>query len=433
MMKKITTVILAAGKSSRFKHSKSKIFQDLGGITIIDHVYLVAKKISFKNIVFVCNKDNIVELKKRFPNAIFLLQREQKGTADAISSAKKYLQNTNILVLFGDVPLITVTSIRKLIKNFYNNKSIGSMIAFKTSNPHGYGRVLIKEKNIHSVVEELNASKDEKKINLCNSGVMMCNSKLLFENIHKIKNKNIKKEKYLPDIFLLFHNVGKNFNYILASEEEMMGINTIDDLIKLDKIFQNKIKTKIIKGGVIFKQPETTQVSYDTIIKKGSIIESNVVIKKGVLIKENVMIKSHSVLEECIINKNSLIGPSARVRPNSIIGQNVKIGNFVEIKNSSIDNNTSISHLSYIGDSKIGKNVNIGAGTITCNYNGKKKNKTTIEDNVFVGSNSSLVAPLIIGRNSTIGAGSVITENIPNNHLAVERSKIKILRKLSKK
>ena len=431
-MKKITTIILAAGKSSRFKHSKSKIFQDLGGISIIDHVYQVAKNISNHDVIFVCNSENIKELKNKFLSAKFILQQNQKGTADAISIAKRLLINKDVLILFGDVPLISIASLNKLIKNFYKNSSIGSMLAFKTNQPFGYGRVKIENNFVTSVIEEINTSKNEKKINLCNSGIMLCNANLLFKNIDKINNKNIKKERYLPDIFYIFHKINKSFSYVLGLEEEMLGINTIQNLIDVDRIHQKNIKDKLISGGVIIQQPETTRVSFDTKIKKGSILEPFTVIKPGVTIKENVYIKSHTVLEKCYINCDSTIGPSARIRPNCIIGKDVKIGNFVEIKNSLIGNNTSISHLSYIGDSKVGNNVNIGAGTITCNYDGKKKNKTLIENNAFIGSNCSLIAPIKIGKNSTIGAGSVVSQNIPSNHIAIERSEVRILKKQKK-
>ena len=432
-MNKITTVILAAGKSTRFNHNKSKIYQDLAGISIIEHVYKVAEKVSKENILFVCNKDNRNILKNLFPKAKLVIQKKQKGTADAIIQVKKNLKNTNVLILFGDTPLITFKSIKKLIQNFKTNNSNGSMIAFKTNHPFGYGRVVAAGNNVLNVIEELNATIIEKKINLCNSGVMLCNSNLLFNNINKITDNNIKKEKYLPDIFSILNKIKKNFKYVLGSEEEMLGINTIKDLIKIDEIYQNKLKNNIIENGVILIQPNTIRLSYDTKIKRGVVIEPHVIIKKGVSIQKDVLIKSHSVLEDCKINSNCSVGPSARIRPKSQIGNNVKIGNYVEIKNSKIGNNTSISHLSYIGDSEVGSNVNIGAGTITCNYDGKKKNKTIIENNVFVGSNCSLVAPLKICANSTIGAGSVITMNIPQNHLALERSEVKILRKKGKK
>ena len=192
---------------------------------------------------------------------------------------------------------------------------------------------------------------------------------------------------------------------------------------------QNELKKKLMKKGVTILQPESVRVSYDTKIGKDSIIEPFVVIKKGVTLGKNVIVKSHSIIESCKVGAHSSIGPSARIRPGSIIGKKVKIGNFVEIKNSIIGDSTSISHLSYIGDSKLGKKVNIGAGTITCNYDGKKKNKTIIKDNVFIGSNTSLIAPITIKENSIIAAGSVITKNIPPNSLAIERSSLKIIKK----
>jgi len=432
-MKNITTVILAAGKSSRFKHNTSKIFQDLGGLLIIEHVYILAKKISKNRIVFVCNENNIGELKKKFIGCSFVIQKKQKGTADAILSAKKYLSHTNVLVLFGDVPLITHANIKKLINNFSKNKLRGSMIAFKTDQPFGYGRVKTQGNSVTSIVEELNASSNEKKINLCNSGVMLCNSKLLFTHIAKISNKNIKKEKYLPDIFHILHNINKSFTYVLCKEEEMLGINNIKDLIIIDKIYQKKIKDRMINKGVLITEPDTVRLSFDTSLKRGVTIEPFVSIKPGVTIETNVTIKSHSVIEACTIGKKSFIGPYARIRPNSKIGKNVKIGNFVEVKNSIIGDNCSISHLSYVGDSSFGKYINVGAGTITCNFDGKKKHKTIIEDGVFIGSNSSLIAPIKIGKNSIIGAGSVISDDIPPNSLALERSKLKILKKNRKK
>ena len=211
-----------------------------------------------------------------------------------------------------------------------------------------------------------------------------------------------------------------------------MGANSRQQLIDLDFILQNKIKDSLIKSGVTIYQPETVRVSYDTKVGKDTIIEPNVNIRKGVIIKNNVTVKSNTVLEGCIVDNESILGPSANIRPFTKIGKKVKVGNFVEIKNSIIGDASAVSHLSYIGDSSIGKKVNIGAGTITCNYDGKKKHQTVIKNNVFVGSNTSLLAPLYIGQNSIIGAGSVITKNVAPNTLAVGRSKQKN-RKIIKK
>ena len=433
-MTNITTLILIAGKSSRFKSNKSKIFHELAGLPVIDHIYNKAKKISKNNIIFVCNKNNINTLKKRFNNCKFALQKNQNGTADAVLSAKKFIKNkSNILILFGDVPLIALSTLKKITNIFIKDKLPGLMIAFDSTDPSGYGRVITKGKKVESVVEELNASPNIKKISLCNAGVMLCKYELLFSFINKISNKNKKREKYLPDIFAICHQNKKSFQYILCKEEEMLGINTLDDFNKVDEIYQNLLIRNLIEKGVIIINPKTVRVSYDTQVGKNSIIEPFVFIKNGVKIKNQVIVKSHSVLESSIIGKGSSIGPFARLRPGSVIGENVKIGNFVEIKNSKIGNKCTIAHLSYIGDSQLGKNINIGAGTITCNYDGKKKNKTIIEDKVFIGSNTSLVAPLKIGRNSKTGAGSVITRNIPSNSLVVGYDKLVIPKKTRKK
>ena len=433
-MNDITTLILVAGKSSRFESSKSKIFHELGGLPIIDHIYYTAKKISKNNIIFVCNKHNIDILKKRFKHCKFSLQKKQSGTADAVLSAKKFLaKNSNILILFGDVPLITLTTLRKLSNNFFKNKLSGSILVFNTKNPFGYGRVITQEEKVKSVTEEINASADIKKISLCNSGVMLCKYNLLFSFIDKINNKNKKREKYLPDLFEICYQNKKSFTYTLCEEEEVLGINTLEDFNKIDSIHQSCLRKKLISKGVKILDSKTVRISYDTKIGKDTVIEPFVFIRKGVEIKSEVVIKSHSIIESSKIGKGSSIGPFARLRPVTKIGENVKVGNYVEIKNSKIGNNCSISHLSYIGDSQLGKNINIGAGTITCNYDGKNKNKTIIEDNVFIGSNSSLIAPLRIYKNSKIGAGSVITRDVPANTLAVERSKLVISKKITKK
>jgi len=419
-MKNITTLILVAGKSSRFKSNKSKIFHELAGLPIIDHIYKKAKKISKNNIIFVCNKNNIHILRKRFANCKFALQKKQNGTAEAVLSAKKFIKNkSNILILFGDVPLITFSTLNKLTNIYFKSKLPGLMLAFDSSEPFGYGRVITQGKKVESVVEEINARPHIKNISLCNSGIMLCKYEILFSFINKINNRNRKKERFLPDIFSICYQNKKSFQYITCKEEEMLGINTLDNFYKVDEIYQNLLKNNLINKGVKIIDPKTVRVSYDTKIGKNSIIEPFVFIKNGVNIKNQVVVKSHTVLESSIIGSGSSIGPFARLRPSNLIGENVKIGNFVEIKNSKIGSKSTIAHLSYIGDSKLGKNINIGAGTITCNFDGKSKNQTIIEDNVFIGTNNSLVAPLIIKKNSKTGAGSVIRKNIPSNSLVV--------------
>ena len=423
-MKNITTVILAAGKSTRFISKKSKLTQELAGLPIVSHVYNTAKKISGKNIIVVCNKENHNELSSLLKNCKFVIQKNQKGTADAIEAAKSSIKTQNFIILFGDVPLISDNSLKRLINNFKNK--VGSMILFKSLKPHGYGRAILEKNKVVKVVEEIHTSKSEKLIELCNSGIMLVNKVIFFKLIQQIKFSKIKKERYLTDIFEIYFKKKIPFSFIQAEEEEMSGINTLLDFNKVDKIFQKRLVAKFLNNGVLIKKPETCYFSYDTKIQSKVIIEPNVTIRNKVSIKSGSIIKNFSDLEGILVKENCSIGPHARLRPNSTIGKNCKIGNYVEIKSSIIGNDTNISHLSYIGDSNVGSQVNIGAGCITCNYDGVKKNKTFIGNKAFIGSNSSLVAPVKIGNNVRIGAGSVINKDIPRNKLAVRRSKLKI-------
>ena len=423
-MKNITTVILAAGKSTRFISKKSKLTQELAGLPIVSHVYNTAKKISGKNIIVVCNKENHNELSSLLKNCKFVIQKNQKGTADAIEAAKSSIKTQNFIILFGDVPLISDNSLKRLINNFKNK--VGSMILFKSLKPHGYGRAILEKNKVVKVVEEIHTSKSEKLIELCNSGIMLVNKAIFFKLIQQIKFRKIKKERYLTDIFEIYFKKKIPFSFIQAEEEEMSGINTLLDFNKVDKIFQKRLVAKFLNNGVLIKKPETCYFSYDTKIQSKVIIEPNVTIRNKVSIKSGSIIKNFSDLEGILVKENCSIGPHARLRPNSTIGKNCKIGNYVEIKSSIIGNDTNISHLSYIGDSNVGSQVNIGAGCITCNYDGVKKNKTFIGNKAFIGSNSSLVAPVKIGNNVRIGAGSVINKDIPRNKLAVRRSKLKI-------
>ena len=423
-MKNITTVILAAGKSTRFISNKSKLTQELAGLPVVSHVYNTAKKISGKNIIVVCNKENHNELSSLLKNCKFVIQKNQKGTADAIEAAKSSIKTQNFIILFGDVPLISDNSLKRLINNFKNK--VGSMILFKSLKPHGYGRVILEKNKVVKVVEEIHTSKSEKLIELCNSGIMLVNKSIFFKLIQQIKFRKIKKERYLTDIFEIYFKKKIPFSFIQAEEEEMSGINTLLDFNKVDKLLQKRLVSKFLNNGVLIKKPETCYFSYDTKIQSKVIIEPNVTIRNKVSIKSGSIIKNFSDLEGVLVKENCSIGPHARLRPNSTIGKNCKIGNYVEIKSSIIGNDTNISHLSYIGDSNVGSQVNIGAGCITCNYDGVKKNKTFIGNKAFIGSNSSLVAPVKIGNNVRIGAGSVINKDIPRNKLAVRRSKLKI-------
>jgi bifunctional UDP-N-acetylglucosamine pyrophosphorylase / glucosamine-1-phosphate N-acetyltransferase len=371
-MKNITTVILAAGRSTRFISKKSKLTEELAGLPIVSHVYHAAKKISDKNIIVVCNKENYQELKTLLIDCKFVIQKVQKGTADAIETAKSQIKTKNFIVLFGDVPLITDHSLKKLISRFKNN-NIASMILFKSTNPKGYGRVILNNKKVERVIEEIDSSKSQKLIELCNSGIMMINKDIFFNNIKLIRASKNKKERFITEIFNIYFLKNIPFDFSISAEDEMSGINNLFDYNKADKIFQKRLVNKFLNHGVFIKKPETSYFSYDLKIEKKVVIESNVKIGKNVFIKTGTIIKNFSDIEGVTIDKDCAIGPHARIRNNTKIGKKCKIGNFVEIKNSNLKNNVAISHLSYVGDSTLGTGVNIGAGTITCNYDGIKK------------------------------------------------------------
>ena len=283
-MKNITTVILAAGRSTRFLSTKSKLTQELAGLPIISHVYNTAKKISGKNILVVCNKDNHNELKNILIDCKFVIQKFQKGTADAIEVAKSSIKTKNFIILFGDVPLITDKALKKLINSFKKN-NIASMILFKSSKPKGYGRIILNNKKIMNVVEEINTTESEKLIELCNSGIMMVNKDIFYKKIKLIKVNKRKKEKFLTDIFNIYFNHNIPYVFSLSTEEEMSGVNNLFDFNKVYNLLQNRLVNNFLSQGVLILKPETSYFSYDTKIEKKVIVEPNVNIRKNVSIK----------------------------------------------------------------------------------------------------------------------------------------------------
>jgi len=296
-MSDITTVILAAGNSTRFKASKSKLVYPLCGLPIVSHIFNIAKKISGKNIFIVSNEKNKEELKLILNTSKLVVQKKQKGTADAIEQVKKYVKSKNILILFGDTPLVEVKDIRKLVSKFKKSKAKASLIAFNTLEPHGYGRLLLNNNYVEEIIEQINLKPEQKKINLCNSGILIANTKLLFDNLKNIKENKIKKERYLPDICKIFSKKNIPINYIECNKETMLGINTLDDFNVVQNILQKKYVKNFIKNGVNFLKPNTCYLSYDTKIEPTVTIESNVTIKEKTIIKKgSIKIEQNSIL-----------------------------------------------------------------------------------------------------------------------------------------
>jgi len=419
-MNNLEIVILAAGKGTRMNSSIPKVLHPLGGKPIIEHVLDTARSLKPKKIHLVLNKEiknEFVHLKNKIN---LIIQKKQLGTGDAVNVAiKSFQKNSNILVLYGDVPLTHSSTLKKIIKFKKNEINI---LCFNKEEQNNYGKVVLGTNGLVNEIIEQKELKRKENFYLCNSGIFSIHSSLLQKLMPKINNKNMKKEYYLTDIFKMASNSDIKIKSVITSEKEVQGINDKKDLAMAENEFQENLRAKHLKAGVTMHDPSTVYLSEDTKIGKDVTIHPFVVIGKNVKILNGAEIYSFSHLEDCKIGKSTSIGPYARIRPGTQINDQTKVGNFVEVKNSTIDTNSKINHLSYVGDSIIGKNVNVGAGTITCNYDGKAKYKTVIKDNAFIGSNSSLVAPLEVGKNAYIGSGSTITKKVKQDSLAVERS-----------
>ena len=432
MANNLHILILAAGKGTRMSSDTPKVMHTLAGIPMIEHVVEKANKLKPYKISIMINKD-LSGLKKKYPDVQMLLQEPQLGTGHAVQifqKKNKLNNNSKLIVLYGDNPLIDLHDLKNMNEQLAKNDVV--IMGFKPKINTGYGIVVENKGKVSEIVEFKDASAIQKKIKTCNSGIMAFSSKAL-QLVTQIKNNNAKKEFYLTDIVKLSKKYNHKIKLINAKDiKTALGINDMNELGVAEIIMQNQLRKKAMKDGVQMIAPETVFLSKDTTFGKNVKIEPYVVIASKVKIGNDVVIHSFSHIEGAIIKNKVSIGPYARIRPGTVQENNSKIGNFVETKNSTINKNSKINHLSYVGDATIEEDVNVGAGTITCNYDGVKKSKTLIKKGSFIGSNSSLVAPIIVGKNSIIGAGSVITKDVPDNTLALTRAKQKKV-KLNKK
>jgi bifunctional UDP-N-acetylglucosamine pyrophosphorylase/glucosamine-1-phosphate N-acetyltransferase len=444
MDKKLYTIILAAGEGKRMNSDIPKVFHPIGGLPMIEYVLRRAIDLSSDKIIVVVGvgKEIIMDyVAKRYEDAIFVHQTKQLGTADAVKATASELADLDgdVLILNGDVPLIKHT----LLKDFYEQyKQSGASLGFisaKLDNPEGYGRV-VKRAGKYKIVEENDADEKTKQIKEINAGIYLVSSKLLFHALEKVKPSGATGEYYLTDIIDIIQSMKKKvFNFHTDEADQIIGINNRKALAYSERVLNQRKLNRLMSAGVTIFDPETTYIEQDVTIGKDSIVYPNsfimngtkigkrCIIWNGVIIKDSklndgVEVKPYSIIEQSIIGKEAVVGPFARLRPETVLDDNVHVGNFVEIKKSSLGKGTKANHLSYIGDATIGSKVNIGAGTITCNYDGFKKNPTVIEDEAFVGSDTILVAPVRIGRGAITGAASAITKDVPQGALGIERS-----------
>lgn len=419
--KNIAVVILAAGKGTRMKSEMPKVMHKIAGYPMIKYVLANVSVLSPKSITVVVGPDMkpVEEAVRAWDKRIkCVVQKNRRGTGDAVKHAKNLVGFKGaVLVLYADTPFITPETMQFMIEQIYREQNNALVVlGFSPEDSAEYGRILLDEKGrLAEIVEYKDANEEQRKIELCNAGVMAIRGELLFDLLGKLKPNNAKKEYYLTDLVSIARDHGYYSQVVEVGEDEVMGINSRDQLAYAESLVQNSLRWDAMSGGATLIAPETVFLSHDTQIGQDVIIHPNVVIGSGVVIENNVEIKSFSHLEGVHIKSGASIGPFARIRPGTIIGEDSKIGNFVEIKNSDLSEGTKIGHLSYIGDTKIGKNANIGAGTVTCNYDGKNKFRTEIGDSAFIGSNTSLVAPVKIGKNALVGAGSTVTKDVKPN------------------
>ena len=443
----LSVVILAAGKGTRMKSSQPKVLHELAGKSLLAHVYDTAKSLGADEVVIVYGHGGAqVKDACRSFDASWVEQEQQLGTGHAVQQAMAVLNpENNVLVLYGDVPLTTDKSLQLLIEDFDNKIAL---MTVTLENPSGYGRIIRdKHEKVTGIVEQKDATEEQKQICEVNTGILAAKASVLNDLLSKIDNKNSQKEYYLTDIFAL---AAQNQIEIVTSHPahayEVEGINSRQQLATLERIHQRNIANTLMENGVTLADPARLDVRGEVNIDSDVSIDINVILQGKVrvgkdsfigansiiidsIIGENVNIKPNCVIENSVVANNVDIGPYARLRPDTVLNENSRVGNFVEIKKSTIGKGSKVNHLSYIGDTEMGDNVNIGAGTITCNYDGANKHKTIIRNNVFVGSNSQLVAPVELGENATIAAGTTITRDVEDDALAISRSPQKLIKK----
>lgn len=440
MTQKLNIVILAAGKGTRMHSDTPKVLHQVGGQAILGHVIACAKALQPQKIIVVYGFGGEL-VKQAFADEKidWVLQAEQKGTGHAVQQALPFLNNGQTLILLGDVPLVDVHACEQLLKQ--SEQSL-ALLSFIKADPTGYGRI-VRDANhqVNAIVEHKDASEAQRQIQEVNTGIMAMPTAQLKAWLSKLDNNNAQAEYYLTDIvgFAVADKVAVQA-VITDDEWSVTGINAKTDLVQIERVFQTRLANKLLQQGVTLRDAARIDIrgslacGRDVEIDVNCVFEGKVTLGDRVRIGANCVIKNATIhagaqiapfthIDDAVVGEQSRIGPFARLRPGTELGTDTHVGNFVELKNAQVDVGSKINHLSYVGDSTVGKNVNIGAGTITCNYDGANKFRTIIEDDAFIGSDTQLIAPVTIGKGATIAAGSTITKNAPANALTLCRAK----------
>jgi bifunctional UDP-N-acetylglucosamine pyrophosphorylase/glucosamine-1-phosphate N-acetyltransferase len=430
MTRTCLAVILAAGDSTRMKSSMSKVLHPIAGLPMIAHVMRSVQAAGMGNAALVLGRDaEKVEKAASVANmqVSSVLQSERKGTGHAVLMARDAIAQgyDDVVVTYGDVPLVRPETFLAARAKLAEGADV-VVIGFHTQNPFGYGRLLVENGELVAIREEKDATDEERKVNWCNSGLMAINGRHALGWLEKIGNSNAKDEYYLTDIVEIARAAGAKVVAVDAPEAELAGCNNRAELALLETSWQQRRRHELMVSGVSMIAPETVFLAYDTALAQDVLVEPNVVFGPGVTVEAGAVIHAFSHLEGAHVASGATVGPFARLRPGANLGEGSKVGNFCEVKKAEIGAGAKVNHLTYIGDAFIGAGTNIGAGTITCNYDGVNKFETRIGENAFIGSNSSLVAPVSIGDGAYVASGSVITDTVPGDALALGRARQEI-------
>jgi len=418
-------IILAAGKGTRMNSDLPKVLHPIAQAPMLAHAMNAGRALDPDRTVIVAGHEAemvtnaVAEIDE---TAQVVLQVQQLGTAHAVDQARAVLgeYDGDVVVLYGDTPFLQPDTLERMVAARHTADLV--ILGFEAADPGRYGRLVMDGDSLERIVEYKDASEDERAITFCNSGLLACDAKMLFDLIAKVGNANASAEYYLTDVVELARTEGHSVTAVACDEVETLGVNSRADLARADALFQTRARAELLDLGVTLMAPETVYLSLDTMIGRDAVIEPNVVFGPGVTVESGALIRAFSHLEGCHVSRGAKVGPYARLRPGAELAENTHVGNFVEIKNAEIAEGAKVNHLSYIGDASVGRATNIGAGTITCNYDGVMKHHTEIGANAFIGSNTMLVAPVTIGNEAMTATGAVITKDVEDGALAIART-----------
>jgi len=422
----VLAVVLAAGEGTRMKSGLPKVLHPVAGLSLVGHAIRSAQGAGCERLAVVIGPerpDVAKAVSTIAPEARIFEQRERRGTAHAVLQAAPAIEAgcRALVVLFGDTPLIRAETIRALADSVTVGGYAVAVLGFEAADPTGYGRLIVEGGELVAIREHKDSTEAERQVRLCNGGLMALRGDIALDLLRAVGSDNAQNEFYLPDCVALARKRGEKADVIRVPEPEALGVNDRVQLAACEAVLQKRLRETHMRNGVTMIAPETVFLSLDTVIGRDVVIEPNVVFGPGVSIEEGAVIHAFSHLEGAKVGRKASVGPFARLRPGADLGAMAKVGNFVEIKNADLGQGAKVSHLTYLGDATIGAEANIGAGTITCNYDGFNKFRTVIGENAFIGSNSALVAPVNIGDGAFVGSGSVVTKDVPANALAVAR------------